>query len=147
MRRVQRRNNGRRSPHFGDQEVQCLPDAVMRSRAVRLAFAQGFALANWPVPVGFIRLIAMLLLGVASAQAVAVDSGRSDEVRSMSSVHSHGIRFAEPANRLVGHHTSANSTCTRPKTRGVPSHIATDIVGPPIGQIHSRCRFSPEANH
>jgi len=130
MRRVQRRNKGRLSSHFGNQAVQCLPNAVMRSRAVRVAFAQGFALSSWPVPVAFIRLIAMLLLGVVSAQAVAVDARRSDDVPSMRSIHSLGIRSAEPENRLASDQTSAHRSCTSPQTRGVPSHSATEIVGP-----------------
>lgn len=130
MRRVQRRNKGRRSSHFGSQAVQCLPNAVMRSRAVRVAYAQGFVLSNWPVPVAFIRLIAMLLLGVVSAQAVAVDAGRSEEPPSSRSLHGLEIRSAEPENRLASDQTSAHRSCTSPQTRGVPSQSATEIVGP-----------------
>ena len=79
MRRFRRRNVAKGISRVRDRGVPCLPNAVMHSRAVRMALIQGFAATRWPVPATFIRLIAVLLFGIVNARAVAADSPSHNE--------------------------------------------------------------------
>lgn len=130
MRRVRHRKTPRCRAHDGDQAIQCLPTAVMRARAFRVGFARELALSDWPAPVTFIRLIAMLLLGIVSAQAVAVDAHRSEEPPSMRSIRGLGTQFVMPANRLSGTQPSLHRHQKRPKMSDAPSQITAEIPGP-----------------
>lgn len=125
MRRVQRRRKGRQSSQLGGPGGPCLPHAVMHSRATRVAFAQGFALSSWPMPVTFIRLIAILLFGVVSARAVAEDSRSTGDLESTRSGSALRVRSAAQPNHLLGDPSSPYWRETSPKERGVPFQIMT----------------------
>lgn len=123
MRRVQRRRKGRQSPQFGDPGGPCLPHAVMHSRATRIAFAQGFAQSSWPIPVTFIRLIAILLFGVVSARAVAEDSRSTRDLESTRSGSALRVQSAVHPNPILGAPSSPYWRDTSPRECGVPNAI------------------------
>lgn len=125
MRKVQRRSKVRQSSEFGDPGVPCLPHAVMHSRATRVAFAQGLARSNWPMPITFIRLIAILLFGIVSARAVAEDSRSSGEPVSMRSISALRVLSGPPLIHLSVDPSSPYWRETRPKQCGAPAQSAT----------------------
>lgn len=123
MRRIERRRKGRQSGQLGGPGGPCLPHAVMHSRATRMAFAQGFALSSWPMPVTFIRLIAILLFGVVSARAVAEDSPSTRDLESTRSGSALRVQSAVHPNHILGAPSSPYWRDTSPRECGVPNAI------------------------